>query len=107
MRVPGFVNWLGRISPKKIDSTQHIIDWLPTIAAIIGAEPSMPEDRPGLDGEDFSELLLTDAKPKDDEREIHSIHRPGTDKWAVRRGNWKVVKHGKEEPTESSHSHHQ
>ena len=102
LRVPGIVNWPGKITPKKINSTQHIVDWLPTIAGIIGADLSIPADQPGLDGEDFSNRLLTNANPSYDAREIYSIHGSNTDKWALRRGDWKVVKYGQEEPTEDT-----
>lgn len=99
MRVPGFVNWPGKISPKRIDTTQHIVDWLPTIAAIIGVTPSVPDDQPALDGRDFSSSLLTDSKQSDDNREIYAIHRTETNKWALRRGDWKIVHYGTREPT--------
>jgi arylsulfatase A-like enzyme len=102
IRVPGFVNWPGKISPKTIDSPQHIIDWLPTIAGIIGTTPTIPDDQPGFDGEDFSPLLLTDLKRVPREREVYSIHAVKTDKWALRLGDWKLVKYGEAEPTDSS-----
>lgn len=102
VRVPGFVNWPGKIAPKSIDSPQHIIDWIPTIAGILGANLSVPQNQPALDGEDFSKRLLTDAKPESKEREIYSLHRVGTDKWSLRLGDWKVVRYGKKEPTEST-----
>ena len=98
MRVPGFVNWPGTITPKTIDSPQHIIDWLPTIAGLIGAEVNVPEGQPGLDGEDFSKWLLTDAAVDESPREIYAIHRTGTDKWSLRYGDWKIVRYGKGEP---------
>ena len=99
MRVPSFVHWPARIAPKKIDSIQHIVDWLPTIAGIIGVEPSVPDGQPALDGEDFSELLLTDVKAATNERKIYSIHRTKTDKWAMRRGDWKIVAYQTEVPS--------
>ncbi len=102
MRVPSFVCWPGRIKPKKIGSTLHIIDWLPTMASILGVTPAIPKDQPQLDGVDFSKLLLTDAQPENSEREIYAIHRVTPDKWALRRGDWKIVKYGKKEPTQKS-----
>ena len=101
MRVPGFVNWPGKIAPKTIGSPQHVIDWLPTIAGILDAEIEVPAGQPAIDGEDFSELLLTDKTPDAERaREIYSLHRVAPDKWSLRRGDWKIVHYGKGEPTE-------
>ena len=100
IRVPGFVNWPGKIKPKTVDSVQHVIDWLPTIASMIGARVSAPQGQPDLDGEDFSSRLLTDDSSMTENREIYSLHRVNTDKWALRRGDWKVVYYGKNEPSE-------
>lgn len=98
MRVPALVSWPGKIGPKKLGATLHIIDWLPTIAGILGVKASVPAGQPALDGHDFSRLLLTDARTLPAEREVYSIHRVRTDKWALRRGDWKVVKYGRKEP---------
>ncbi|MCA9213509.1 MAG: sulfatase-like hydrolase/transferase, partial [Planctomycetales bacterium] len=99
IHVPGFVNWPGKIAPKKIDSVQHVVDWLPTIAGLLGANADVPDGQPKLDGEDFSSLLLTEAEPDGHERDIYTIHRPATDKWSLRRGDWKIVTYQKTEPT--------
>ncbi len=98
IRVPGFVNWPGKIASKQIDSVQHIIDWLPTIAGILGVDPTVPDGQPTLDGQDFSAQLLTDAKSTTDAREIYSLHRPNTDKWALRVGDWKIVSYKNSQP---------
>jgi len=101
MRVPGFVNWKGTIEPKKIDSVRHIIDWLPTIASLIGADPAVPEKQPALDGIDFSAELLSDEPADDGPREIYALHREKADKWSLGHGDWKIVRYSKTEPTET------
>ena len=97
--VPGFVNWPGKIKPKKINSVHHVVDWLPTIGGIIGTQPTAPDGQPKLDGVDFSAQLLTDAAPTHADRELYVIHAVNTNKWSLRRGDWKLVRYGKGEPT--------
>ncbi len=101
MRVPAFVNWPGKIKPKKVDSVRHIVDWLPTIASITGCSPEVPEDQPGLDGIDFSQDLLGEAHESSD-RDIYALHRPRTDKWSLRYGDWKIVAYTTDEPSINS-----
>lgn len=98
MRVPGFVNWPARIKPTQIDSVQHIVDWIPTIASLTGSDQSVPGDQPAYDGEDFSALLLGQATQASAEREIYAIHRSPADKWMLRLGDWKIVAYQKKEP---------
>lgn len=99
VRVPGLVSWPGHIDPKTIDSPRHIVDWLPTIAALTGSEAVVDPDQPSLDGEDFSaELLGADKDPSP--REIYLLHATRTNKWALRFGDWKIVAYVKREPTE-------
>ncbi len=102
IRVPGFVNWPGRIVPKNIDSVLHIVDWLPTVAGILEADLTVPNAQPVVDGLDFSPLLLTDQQSLDEDRDIYSIHRPKPDKWAIRWGDWKIVSYQEQEPIAES-----
>ncbi|WFB35020.1 sulfatase-like hydrolase/transferase [Kiritimatiellota bacterium B12222] len=58
MRVPAIVSWPGKIPAGVV--TNEIVaaaDWLPTVAAMVGASELLPKDRP-LDGVDVSPLLL-------------------------------------------------
>ncbi len=97
--VPGFVNWPGKVKAKKVDSVLHVIDWLPTIGGIIGTKPAVPEGQPELDGVDFSAQLLSEAQPTNADRELYVIHAVNTNKWSLRRGDWKLVRYGRGEPT--------
>lgn len=55
IRVPGMIRWPGKIAPGKSNGMVAIHDFLPTLAAIIGAE--LPTDR-AIDGVDQSAFLL-------------------------------------------------
>ena len=55
LRVPGMIKWPGRIKPGKNNQMVSIHDFVPTLAAIIGAE--LPADRP-YDGVDQSAFFL-------------------------------------------------
>ena len=55
LRVPGMIKWPGKIKPGKNNQMVSIHDFVPTLAAIIGAD--LPEDRP-YDGVDQSAFFL-------------------------------------------------
>ena len=55
LRVPGMIKWPGKIKPGKNNGMVAIHDFVPTLAAIIGAE--LPKDRP-YDGVDQSAFFL-------------------------------------------------
>jgi arylsulfatase A-like enzyme len=99
IRVPGLINWRGKIAPKKVGTPVHIIDWLPTVAAITGSKIPDLGKQPALDGYDLSPLLFgTGDKAVMPDRDIYTIWNPAIQKWALRHGNWKIVKYGKGEP---------
>ncbi|MGC6423457.1 MAG: sulfatase [Lentimonas sp.] len=95
IKVPGFVNWPGRIDPKEINETVHIIDWLPTIAKLVGAE--VPDN---LDGIDLGPLLFDDESL--DQRPIHWTWGGKPNRWALRHGEWKLVRYSKEGAAEQA-----
>ena len=95
IHVAGFVNWPGRISPKEVQPYVHIVDWFPTMAGLIGYRP--PRAIP-WDGVDIGNLLFDEnALPPD--RDLYWIWNPQSDRWAVRYGDWKIVKYAKQEPS--------
>ncbi|GAB6164983.1 arylsulfatase [Thermostilla marina] len=98
VRVPGFINWPGKIPPREVDTPVHIVDWLPTIASIADAELPSPSDQPGFDGVDLSPIVFgkADVLP---ERPIYLLHRTPPDKWALRSGDWKIVCYTRKQPT--------
>ena len=96
IHVAGFVNWPGKIAPKKVEEAVHIIDWFPTLAALTDYTP---ERTIPWDGVDLSDLLFQKEGTLD-ERDLYWIWHPKTDRWALRFGDWKIIKYSKEEPKE-------
>jgi arylsulfatase len=57
-RAPAMVRWPGRIAAGTVtDEIYAAVDWLPTIAALVGEAARVPTDRP-IDGLDSSAFLL-------------------------------------------------
>ena len=58
IRTPGMVRWPGHIPANKVtDEILSDLDWLPTLAGLVGEEHRVPTDRP-IDGIDQSNFLL-------------------------------------------------
>lgn len=91
IHVPGVANWPCRISPKTITDQDHIIDWFPTLGKLVGAD--VPD---ALDGTDLSPVLCDDGALN--QRDLYWIWNPKINRWALRFGDWKIVKYGMEEP---------
>lgn len=58
MRVPAIVRWPGKV-PAGVVTQQMLaaVDWLPTLAGMVGASRLVPKDRP-IDGIDASAFML-------------------------------------------------
>jgi len=58
MRVPAIIRWPGKV-PAGVVTNEMLaaVDWLPTLAGIVGASESVPKDRP-IDGVDASAFML-------------------------------------------------
>lgn len=58
MRVPAVIRWPGKI-PAGVVTEQMLgaVDWLPTLAGLVGASNLVPKDRP-IDGKDTSAFML-------------------------------------------------
>jgi arylsulfatase len=67
MRVPAMVRWPGGV-PAGVVTEQRLaaVDWLPTLAGMVGASKLVPSDRP-IDGVDASSFMLgkSDATGRD------------------------------------------
>ena len=58
MRAPGMVRWPGHVPAGAVtDEIVTAVDWLPTLASMVGESERVPADRP-IDGVDASSLLL-------------------------------------------------
>jgi arylsulfatase A-like enzyme len=87
IRVPAFVNWPGRISPRKVDAPVSVVDWLPTLSKLAGFRP---ERDLKWDGRDVWPLLTGERQPT--ERVLY-WKGPGGRSFAIRSGDWKLVVH--------------
>lgn len=84
-RVPAFANWPGRIPSGVVEGPVHVVDMLPTLAALAGAptEKCLP-----LDGIDVSQAILQNGRPTGRTEIVYNIEpfRAG-----LRDGKWKLV----------------
>ncbi|MGB7343651.1 MAG: sulfatase [Pirellulaceae bacterium] len=87
VRVPTIMRWPNRIpAATSCDQICGTIDVLPTIAALVGAEPAA--DRT-IDGQDITSLLL-ESDPKA-VRETHLYYNGTGTLAAIRHGDWKLA----------------
>lgn len=99
IHVPGFANWPGRIKSKRIATPVHVIDWLPTLAAVAGATP---EPKQEIDGVNISPLLFGDRNAAIPERDLYWLWGNPPGRRALRRGDWKIVRYAGGEPKSPS-----
>ncbi|MCC9601810.1 sulfatase-like hydrolase/transferase [Stieleria sp. JC731] len=102
IHVPGLMNWPGKIKPRQETTPTHIVDWLPTLAAIgkSNSAGSLNTDDLQLDGIDLSKLIFdNEASPK---RVLYWTWNSRINRWALRYDHWKLVKYGRGEPTSKS-----
>ena len=58
MRAPAIIRWPGKVKAGAVtDEILTAVDWLPTLASLIGEAQRVPADRP-IDGVDISEFLF-------------------------------------------------
>jgi arylsulfatase A-like enzyme len=86
VRVSAFVNWPGRLAPRKLTAPLHAADWMPTLTKLAGWQP--PADLSvQFDGLDVWPLLTGEiAKPAP--RTIYIPHPSGA---IVLRDGWKLI----------------
>ena len=88
IRVPSFACWADHLNPRKIEAPLHVIDWLPTIANLIGAATGMPEK---TDGQDIWPIL-TGKQSDPPKRTLYWVAKEERKWLALRHGNWKIVR---------------
>jgi len=87
MRVPTVAMWKAKIPAGQVYKDLAVMmDWFPTISAIVGA--SLPKDR-AYDGEDISAVLMGKGKRKGDQFLFFNMDRDYTLQ-GFRWGDWKV-----------------
>ena len=97
IHVAGFMNWPARIKPQRIEEVVHIVDWFPTLASLIGFAPS---EAIAWDGSDLCPLLFGTGTLE--ERDLYWIWNTRVNRWALRHGDWKIVRYSKEKPSKAS-----
>lgn len=93
IHVPALAYWPRRLGPKDVTDVVHIVDWFPTLAGLTGYEPEEPI---AWDGVDLAPILF-EGKPLA-ERDLYWLWNRRTNRWALRLGDWKIVKYGKTAP---------
>ncbi len=87
LRTVGMMRWPGKIEAGRVsDEIISSIDWLPTLAAIVGEENRVPTDRP-IDGVDQSDFIL--GKSAKSARE-HVVCYIGDRLFSVKWRNFKI-----------------
>ena len=85
VRVPCIAYWKGTIAPQKNSDVVSMLDWMPTVATLTGAE--LPDVR--LDGYDISPILLGTGKRASED---YAYFRNGTPNVTeYRSGDWKIA----------------
>ncbi|TWT80719.1 Arylsulfatase [Planctomycetes bacterium CA13] len=97
IHVAAFANWPGKIDPKEITAPVHIVDWYPTLANLIAYQPSTPTR---WDGVDLSSVIFGDDSLA--KRDLYWTWNTKTNRWALRYGEWKIVKYGVGSPEQPS-----
>ena len=77
----------------------HIIDWFPTLASVVGHQKARDYQ---LDGLDLSPVVFKNRQLQP--RDLYWIWDNTINRWALRYGDWKIVKYGKGEPKQEEWS---
>ncbi|QDT71030.1 arylsulfatase B [Lacipirellula limnantheis] len=85
VRVPAFFNWPGKLAARIVDEPLHMVDVMPTLLTLAGAEGS--PDHP-FDGSDVWKTLAAGEPTSRKELLIHLEAIRG----AIRQGDWKLIK---------------
>ncbi len=87
LRTVGVVRWPDRIERDRVsDEIVAVLDWMPTLAHLIGEEGRIPTDRP-IDGVDQSAFLLGDQEESNRE---HVVYYIGDDLFSVKWRSFKI-----------------
>lgn len=84
VRVCAFANWPGQLTPRKLTAPMHAVDWLPTIAELVGY---VPANAPKWDGLSRWSALKGSAE-KLQPRTIYIATPKGH---ALLHGDWKLI----------------
>jgi arylsulfatase A-like enzyme len=83
-RVDAFVNWPGKLTPRKVTAPIHAVDWVPTLTALAGYQA---KSELKWDGQNIWPLLSA-AVERPRPRTIYIAHRSGH---VIQRDGWKLI----------------
>ncbi|MCP4455705.1 MAG: sulfatase-like hydrolase/transferase [Planctomycetes bacterium] len=84
IRVPALVNWPGKITAGHIKSPVHIVDWMPTLCHLTGAESKGAQP---CDGQDIWPQIMGET----DSPSPRTLYWKTGKASAVRQGDWKLI----------------
>ena len=83
-RVCAFANWRGKLKPQKLTVPMHAVDWMPTIAALLGYTSRVDLQWDGVN----QWPVLTGAATPSLPRTIYIAAKGGH---SIRSGEWKLI----------------
>ncbi|MAE75708.1 MAG: arylsulfatase [Planctomycetes bacterium] len=94
MRVPAFVSWPGKLAARRVTAPMHVVDWMPTLAALTGYALGKEAK---WDGRDLWPLLNGTRDSWQKPRELYWVWG-GRNRIALRAGRWKLLRNGRKKP---------
>ena len=91
IRTPAAVMWQSVLEPGKLSLPMHVVDWMPTFAAMLDCE--LPAD-PRWDGVDAWPMISGEASAAPDRTFFWNLTHS---RFAVRHGGWKLIRRIREE----------
>ena len=89
MRVPAMIRWPGKVRAGVVTEQKlAAVDWLPTLASMVGASKAVPRDRP-IDGVDASAFML--GKSDKTGRESYMFFGVDGELMSIKFGVYKVI----------------
>jgi len=96
IRVPALVNWPGTLQPATVTEPISVLDWYPTLAALIGVEVDSAWQLEGINL--WPGLRDGVAGEKSRQLSSRTLYWQTGRNAAVRQGSWKLVAHQGERP---------
>lgn len=91
VRVCAFANWPGKLAARKHTGYMHVVDWFPTIASLVGFQPSQD-----LEWDGVNQWPVIESAPRAaPERSIYIAMKGGR---ALIDGDWKLIVRGRNKP---------
>lgn len=88
-RVCAFASWPGTLPASVFNTPMHVVDWMPTLAAVTGCQPPHGAKWDGVSQWPF----LKNAQANPAQRSIYIAHKSGDA--SLRSGEWKLISRAK------------